>query len=170
MTHNDSDDIVRSRRDFLFGRTTPSQKPIPPPWAEFLNQNCTRCGDCIDACEESILVIGENQLPSVDFTTGECVFCGDCVDVCKAGVFVDRHKQDIKPWNLAVSVSDHCFLESKVYCRSCGDACPERAIQFTQSLGAVTHLTVHHDLCTGCGACVASCPRDAVSIQEAVQN
>lgn len=163
-------EIVLSKREFLFGRKALVEQSIPPPWAQNIHQSCTQCGDCLDACSENILTLDAMNFPKVDFSLGECTFCGECADVCNDSVFLDRDGPAVTPWDLAVSVSKQCLLESKVYCRSCGDACPEGAIKFKLELASVTHIKINHELCSGCGACVASCPKDAVSIQNTRQS
>ncbi|MEW6055384.1 MAG: 4Fe-4S dicluster domain-containing protein [Bdellovibrionota bacterium] len=49
-----------------------------------------------------------------------------------------------------------CF--EKIPCRACADACPENAIEITQLLDEPRLI---EDRCTGCGACVVSCPAGA---------
>mgnify|MGYP000853058696 CR=1 FL=1 len=53
-----------------------------------------------------------------------------------------------------------------VVCRSCGDACPERAIGFRQRPGAPEYPYVTA-ACNGCGACVSSCPVSAINVARA---
>ncbi|MGU9956456.1 MAG: ferredoxin-type protein NapF [Arenicellales bacterium WSBS_2016_MAG_OTU3] len=148
-----------SRRRFLFGQRACLPDTVYPPWAYHLEQNCSRCGDCLNACPQEIISFNEHGFPVVDFHTGECTFCGECADVCADSVF----DQSLPPWALQLDISGACFLHDKVYCRSCGDACPERAIQFHVALGGVTNLVIDADLCTGCGACVSSCPAQAIT-------
>ena len=163
-------EIVLSKREFIFGRKAPVEQTITPPWANHIHQNCTQCGDCLDACPENLLMFDALNFPMVDFNLGECTFCGECVDACNDDVFLDRTDPMITPWDLNVSVSKQCLLKSKVYCRSCGDACPESAIKFKLELASVTYINIDHELCSGCGACVASCPKGAVSIQRSIRD
>src|SRR4029078_8853669 len=73
-----------ARRALLRG-SLQSRPPMRPPWAlgepGFLDA-WTRCGDCIAACPEHVLVRAAGRFPAFDPTLGECVFCEACVEVC----------------------------------------------------------------------------------------
>ncbi|MEI2736335.1 MAG: 4Fe-4S dicluster domain-containing protein [Rhodoblastus sp.] len=60
-------------------------------------------------------------------------------------------------------IGEACLANAFVVCRSCGDACPERAIGFRPRLGAPEHPFVTA-ACNGCGACVSSCPVSAIAM------
>jgi ferredoxin-type protein NapF len=69
--------VDASRRGFFRGRPRPKAE-IRPPWAlaeSLFTDCCTRCNDCIDACPEQIIVIGDGGYPTIDFKRGECTFC-----------------------------------------------------------------------------------------------
>ncbi len=59
-----------SRRGLLKGRIGRSRERVRPPWSrpgrEFTSR-CTRCSDCIEACPEKIIVVGDGGFPEVDF-------------------------------------------------------------------------------------------------------
>ncbi|MFO1134021.1 MAG: 4Fe-4S dicluster domain-containing protein [Rhodoblastus sp.] len=63
-------------------------------------------------------------------------------------------------------IGDVCLAQVFVVCRSCGDACPERAIGFRQRPGAPEYPYVTA-ACNGCGACVSSCPVSAIKVDRA---
>lgn len=67
-------------------------------------------------------------------------------------------------------VSDGCFAAKGIYCRSCGDACAERAIRFSPQPGGRTAVVVDAELCTACGDCAPVCPASAISIPRAARS
>ncbi|AIB14886.1 ferredoxin (plasmid) [Azospirillum argentinense] len=152
------------RRGFLRGRRRAEPAPLRLPWArtERFTDLCTRCGACADACPEGIIRRGDGGFPEVDFRRSECSFCAACADSCPEPVF-DRAAAS--PWTLAVRIGPSCLAINRVVCRSCRDACPESAIRFALAPGGVAVPVVENNACTGCGACLAACPADAVTLQ-----
>ena len=136
---------------------------LRPPWTSEnqVRQHCTSCGDCIAACPESILVVGPAGTPAVDFSQNACTFCGACAEACKEDVFGAIHEL---PWALVARIGADCFLKRGIACRSCTDVCDERAIRFDVRGGLVGAVNVRDADCTGCGACVGTCPADAITL------
>ena len=154
-----------SKRSLLLGgRFEPR-----PPWSlpgELFFQACCRCGLCIEACPENILVTDRFRFPRVDFQLGYCSFCGMCREVCDSAS-VEHHRQSAfhhkePPWSITVRISDQCLAARGVLCRTCGEECTERAITFIHQQGGVASPSVKPEKCTGCGACVRPCPTGAV--------
>ncbi|OOZ40045.1 ferredoxin-type protein NapF [Solemya elarraichensis gill symbiont] len=149
---------------FLRGNKT----AFRPPWAiddaQFA-ELCSRCSDCLSACKEQIIEKGRGGFPQINFQQGECIFCGDCVEQCQTGALQkNRFEADKAPWMLKVQVSEKCLNFTGVDCRSCGDRCVERAIRFRPQVGGKQKLQLDYELCTGCGACVAPCPVQAINL------
>lgn len=152
----------RSRRSLLQGRLRPPPA-LRPPWAldeaRFVDA-CTSCGKCVAACPEQVLVCGEGGLPVFDPRLGECSFCGDCATACGDAAFIATAET---PWNLRARVGDACLAANGIVCSSCRDACGETAIRFPPTR-AVPLPQVTAERCTGCGACVPTCPTNAISL------
>ena len=161
-----------SRRAFLRGKS-PQQisHALRPPWAvveaEFTRQ-CSRCDDCIEQCPQHILQRGDGGFPEINFQRGECTFCGRCTEVCQADAFMAKPHSPQNAWNLAVDILPSCLSLNAVVCRSCGDCCETRAIRFRLQTGAVAIPEIDASKCTGCGACLFTCPVNAVSIKNAI--
>jgi len=150
------------RRALLHGRigVTDLQRP---PWAlvepEFV-EACTRCGECLNACPERVIVRGDGGFPTLDFAGGECTFCGDCVAACPSAALVPRRDP---PWSWRAQIDARCLAMAGVVCLACRDACPEQAIRFPLAPGVVPpQLTAER--CSGCGACLRVCPPGAIAM------
>ena len=148
------------RRDVLGGRSLLHR----PPWTNeaSIRTDCTSCGHCLKACPEAILVSGPAGTPIVDFNFGACTFCGACVGACDENVFADVIQA---PWSLAAEVGPRCLLKAGISCQSCTDACDEDALRFDLAVRPAGAIRLDLDKCTGCGACVAVCPVDAISMK-----
>jgi ferredoxin-type protein NapF len=158
-------DILPSRRQFLTGRPLRPVAEFRPPWTDerSVTSRCTGCGDCIAACGERILEAGPGGLPRVHFQGGECTFCGDCAAACDEGVFLANLAE---PWPVTVAMTGTCLLSAGIACRLCTDACTESALRFDLSVRPVGAIRIDADACTGCGACLSSCPSHSLALQD----
>lgn len=155
-----------TRRAWLLGdRSRP--RGLRPPWAAVaFDAACTGCGRCIDACPEAVLKLGARGVVEVEVRqgSGSCTFCAACVESCPEPAF-DRGRQP--PWDVTARIGEGCLARGGVHCQSCGDACPEQAIRFGLRLGGPPVPDLDALACTGCGACVGTCPAAAISLAEA---
>lgn len=144
-----------------------SRRGIRPPRArseaEFTDR-CERCGDCIAACPEGILVKGPGGFPVVDFALGACTFCGKCAASCTHDAYAPPDFRDTPAWRLDIVIGEQCLSRKGVVCRSCGDACESAAIRFRLMTGGRAQPTLDTRCCNGCGACFAVCPVRCISI------
>lgn len=152
--------IAESRRALLRGRGAPLANRRRPPWTDDdFTDLCTRCGDCIKACPEQVLAPGDGGFPQVVFRGEGCTFCGDCAEACPEPVF-DLARSAFE-WY--ARIQEHCLALDGIHCQSCEDACEPMAIRFRPRLGKPPVPEISEDLCTGCFACAAVCPRDAIA-------
>lgn len=158
-----------SRAAFLRGDLHGRRTPIRPPWAideETFIDRCTRCDDCAQACPEKIITRGPAGFPAIDFRRGECTFCGDCAAACKPqALHMPRDATPDTAWSIKAVIQPGCLALRRIECRVCGEQCEARAIRFRLAAGAVATPSIDSDLCSGCGACVAPCPVEAISVR-----
>ncbi|MCU4179501.1 ferredoxin-type protein NapF [Bosea sp. BH3] len=158
----DRNTVDLSRRGFLTGRRHVPSDSVSPPWtrAASVAAACTGCGACVPACPQHIIALDAAGRPALDFSANECSFCGACADACPEPVF-DRA---IAAFEHVAVIGPACFAGRGIVCQSCGDACPESAIRFRHRLGGPALPELASDRCSGCGACIASCPAQAVAV------
>lgn len=150
------------RRAFLKGRFQ-DEAVLRPPGAIGLAafvETCTRCGDCAATCPQAIITADEDGFPMVDVSARGCTFCGACAEACAPAAI-----QPAQEWAYRASVGDTCLSLQGVTCRSCEDHCDESAIRFRLMTGGRSAPLIDLETCTGCGACVAPCPSDAITVE-----
>lgn len=159
--------LMVSRRQFIQGDFKTHATPQRPPWAlaekHFLAA-CSRCGACATVCPTQIITLVRGY-PEVEFKRGECSFCGACVAACRDGA-LQRFEPpgQTAPWAVKAQFSSTCLAQRGVECRICGDHCAAAAIRFSPRLGGPPVPELNAAACTGCGACVAPCPQQAISV------
>ena len=67
-------------------------------------------------------------------------------------------------WAIKAAIGPDCLARRQVVCQSCKEACGEGAIHFSLAPGRVPLPGLDAARCTGCGACVAVCPVDAITV------
>ncbi len=160
--------VALARRDLFRGRFSRPAKAhgLRPPTAraeDRFTDLCTGCAACAPACPETVIRLDADRRPVLRFEHGECTFCGVCADVCTPGALV---REGAAVWTAKAAISGRCLAVGGVHCRTCGDACAHGAIKFTPRTDGRWLPAVLDEICTGCGACVAGCPVDAVSVAE----
>ena len=150
-----------SRRDLLRGRPQPGPfRARPPGVTQQSLAACTSCGACADACPEKILDIAEDGV-TLRPEAGECTFCGACAEACPEDVFADNRRMAHM-----MQISGDCLAKAGVACMTCRDVCPESAISMRPRIGGPFLPELDTESCTGCAACSAACPADAIHAVE----
>ena len=156
--------VDRAKRRFFTRREPVSDKPLLP-WlkdhARFTDQ-CSRCAECVKACETQIIVSGDGGFPQIDFSQGECTFCYQCAERCPENLFVAKQNS---PWDAKASINAQCLALQNVECRACAESCEQSAIVFQLAVGRVAQPKLNTELCNGCGACVATCPTSSILVR-----
>ncbi len=156
---------MTSRRAFLSAKAFREDRSIVRPpgssASDFL-EHCTKCGDCIDACQETVIVTGHDGFPVFQPSENPCSFCGDCAAACPTDALQIERLTDW-PWRAAIK-SASCLSMNGVSCRVCQDNCEQGAIRFRLQLGGRAEPLLDANACNGCGACVAPCPVDAIAL------
>ena len=144
-----------------------SQFSIQPPWSgdsKTFQSLCDGCGNCVSACENSILILNKNGYPQVDFSLEPCNFCGACAKSCPQEAL--KFEPSIHPWNLHVQINSKCLTKNNVVCSTCVEQCDKEAIVIPRIIDQETAPRVLADLCDGCGACFKVCPVHAIEIRQ----
>lgn len=155
---------LQRRAFFRSGSVKKISKDVHLPWRksdEHFLEACTQCGKCVDACPEAIIGKGDGGYPTVDFDKGECTYCKACVEACPEPLF-DLNKTTV--WELNIAIEASCFAKRDIVCQSCSDACEPQAIKFDFRRERIPKPDISLADCTLCGACVSSCPANAIAI------
>lgn len=154
--------INLSRRSLF--RRKQQDSVVRLPWLKadlVFTDKCTRCGDCQVACPEHIIKLGDGGFPEIDFNLSECNFCQACVNHCKEDLFDLTQEQ---AWPNKATISTRCLNLESVYCRSCAESCESEALEFNFTNTTFVSPEVVLADCNGCGACVSTCPANAITI------
>lgn len=153
------------RRTLLRGRMIYADVLRPPGALEAgaFEDTCTHCGDCAASCPQAIITADPDGFPSVDVSARGCDFCNVCADVCAEDAILPAQS-----WDVRAVVGDSCLSVQGIMCRTCEDHCDAAAIRFRPMTGGRAQPLIDLNDCIGCGACVAPCPADALTLQKPV--
>ena len=153
------------RREF-FRRLSGQRQAMRPPGAqpeEVFYSRCDGCNACVKSCPQNVIQLAAG-FPIISFNQVGCTFCGRCVDACDQGA-LDAAIALETPWQWRANIGSTCLDKRGIVCRACEASCEEDAIRFRPALGGKTDVSVLLKTCTGCGACVSSCPTSAISMK-----
>ncbi|MHB1140416.1 MAG: ferredoxin-type protein NapF [Sulfuricaulis sp.] len=159
---------IRADVNFCAATFAAGKPSCAPPWSRpepYFLEHCNGCGECIAACAHGLIARGSGGYPEIHFGHGACSFCGDCARRCPEGALV--YASSRPPWDIRAGVTAQCLTHQGVECRVCGEQCEAGAIRFRFAPGGVAQPQVDPAVCNGCGACVAPCPVQAISIYHA---
>lgn len=131
---------------------------------------CNRCGRCIQACPQRVVVptplskgVVAYGTPELVFDLGYCDFCMKCVDACPTGALAYGRpsEHDI---GVAVVLKEACIAWNWSGCTVCYDECP---VEGAISLDDLARPSVQEGLCTGCGKCELACPAASLRAYDA---
>ena len=135
---------------------------LRPPGAlaesEFL-EACTRCGDCIEACEPGAITKASERMraaaetPIINPASSPCLLCEDfpCITACETGAL--RIEAPSSLGTAHVQPLD-CLNRLGTTCSVCVERCPVPGALFWANGVPDVDAT----LCTGCGQCHYACP------------
>jgi len=144
--------------------------PIRPPGAvaeRVLRGLCSRCGSCMRACPEGIIIPdwgiggpGSWLTPRLDFSQRYCnEWCRGCTGVCPTGAIRRLSLEAKRALSIGMARVDRtrCLAwNEEQYCMVCYEFCSYQAIRIVEHNG-VNCPEVDEARCRGCGACQSHC-------------
>ena len=145
--------------------------PIRPPGAvaePVLWGLCSRCGSCMRACPEGIIIPdlgtggpGSWLTPRLDFSQRYCnEWCRVCTSVCPTGAIRRLSLKTKRTLSIGTARVDRtrCLAWHEAqYCMVCYEFCAYQAIRIVEHNG-INCPEVDAALCRGCGSCQCHCP------------
>ena len=149
--------------------------PIRPPGAvaePVLWGLCSRCGSCMRACPEGIIIPdlgtggpGSWLTPRLDFNQRSCnEWCRVCTGVCPTGAIGRLSLEAKRALSIGTARVDRtrCLAWNEAqYCMVCHEFCSYQAVRIVEHNG-VNCPEVDEAVCRGCGACQSHCPANPV--------
>lgn len=122
--------------------------------------NCILCSskECAEVCQESIIIILDDETPSLDFSKSGCTYCDLCAISCSGEVLKIEDKKQIEV-KIEIDILT-CLSWQNTMCFSCKDPCLDNAIEF---LGMFRPSI--QNSCTSCGFCIKVCPTNAIKVK-----
>ena len=140
---------------------------VRPPYGkdESLFQNkCPSCENkaCVTSCDEKIIFIAEDGIPTLTFKQNGCTFCDECANACIEDVLSLENIETAEKLNAMFRIDFHkCIAHEGVICHSCKEPCIDDAILFNGMFNPI----IDESRCTGCGFCISRCPTQAIEFK-----
>lgn len=156
-------EFVKHRDAPAVKEAEPEKVPIQKGWlrppgavqeVDFLDR-CTKCGDCIDACQPQVIrKLLKDETPAIFPGEGACQLCHDfpCIAACETDALLPVSGLNMVHMGVAVVSAALCTAGNG--CNACVSKCPMEAISMDFSLFSVT---VDSNRCVGCGLCQFIC-------------
>lgn len=123
---------------------------------------CLGCGDCAKVCPEDAICI-ENGIAHID--PRKCVACGLCAAECPNNLIslIPKTEQAVMTCSNHEkgAVAMKKCTNSCIGCMKCQKNCAAEAIKVVNNLAVIDY-----DKCTGCGDCVANCPKGCLELHK----
>ena len=146
--------------------------PVAPPGSgsiQDLNQWCTACSLCINACPNGVLQPAVSQYgfsgimqPVMNYHKSFCTYnCTVCTEICPTNALKPLVLEAKKLTQLGktIFIKDNCIVKTeKTACGACSDACPTKAVYMIPYEGNLLIPEINSDICIGCGHCEFACP------------
>lgn len=149
---------ARPKRNWSRGMIPVLRPPGAIDERTFLDE-CTRCGECIEACPHDAIQLAPERFreaagtPMIDPANSPCRICDDvpCVHACEPNVLSLAAPRFMGTARLKPQT---CLAHQGQTCTVCFEQCPvSGAIELREG-----KPVIHEDLCTGCGVCFHACP------------
>ncbi len=154
-----------SRAELLRGRMMPAQEVLRPPYSlpeSTFRDLCDRCDKCVTACPTQVIGHDAAGFPMLHFGKASCTFCGACAEACPTGAL---SLDEAEAWHVTAHIKGTCLSFNGITCRACDENCEAGAIRFRLMTQGRSLPLVDETRCTGCGACAAICPNDAIDMR-----
>ena len=118
-------------------------------------ERCTKCGDCLKACEPGALVCHpQDGTPIIFADQSPCLLCDDlpCITACATDALlpVDR----IHDVRMGMATVSQRLCTAGQGCHACVSKCPTDAL--AMDFGEL-RLRIAPEACVGCGICESVC-------------
>ncbi|MFO0707369.1 MAG: 4Fe-4S dicluster domain-containing protein [Nitrospira sp.] len=122
--------------------------------ALFLDR-CTKCGDCVKACDPGAIVCHAGDGSPIIFADqSPCLLCEDLPCIAACAVDALSAVDDVRELRLGTAIVSQRLCTAGQGCHACVSKCPTDALTMDFS---EMRLVVSSEQCVGCGICEHVC-------------